>query len=154
MEVSNAPRATKEQREMAVKDVPGEVWKDIRGYETIYQVSNLGRVKHLPSTVIEFAESGEIINQRKTAEYILKAAERRSDKYLSVGLTKRGQIHVDCVHRIVARTFCPKLPEETEVHHIDRDRHNNTAANLIWLTPEDHSWIHRTRPCMQRDSVG
>ena len=128
-----------------VCDLPGEKWKDVPGHVGVYQVSNKGRVKRVPTTVMEITQSGEVISTRSTEEYILQPTARKDCGYLRVGLTRGGKVRVADVHRLVAQAFCPKLPEEIEVHHIDRDRLNNEAINLIWLTPEDHSRVHRRK---------
>ena len=69
------PRATAEQVNNSCINMDGEEWRDVPGYENIYQVSNLGRVKHLPTTIIEVSSSGEVISSRVTREYILKQCQ-------------------------------------------------------------------------------
>jgi len=143
------PRCTEEQRNLTRLGADDETWKDIPGYVGIYQISNKGRVKHLPTAIIEVTSKGEVINTRSTSEYILKASERKQDSYYCVGLVRDGKISVTKVHRLVAQAFCPRLPEQTEVHHIDHDRHNNTDDNLVWLTLDEHADKHRMRCRMQ-----
>ena len=139
------PRATTEQVNNACINIDGEEWRDVAGYENIYQVSSAGRVKHLSTTIIEVSSSGEVISSRKTKEYILKQCPNK-DGYLRVGLAKNGKVNSIGLHRVVAEAFVPKLPGQTEVHHIDRNRRNNSIDNLIWVTPEEHRLYHITRP--------
>ena len=47
------------------------------------------------------------------------------------------------VHRLVAEAFCPKIPEENIIHHIDGNKYNNNANNLMWTTNQLHKKIHR-----------
>ena len=47
------------------------------------------------------------------------------------------------VHRLVAEAFCPKIPEENIIHHIDGNKYNNNANNLMWTTSQLHKKIHR-----------
>ena len=139
------PRATAEQVNNSCINIDGEEWRDVQGYENIYQVSSAGRVKHLPTTVIEVSSSGEVISSRPTREYILKQCQN-NQTYLHIGLAKNGKVNSIGLHRVVAEAFVPKLANQIEVHHIDRNRQNNSIDNLIWLTPEEHRRCHKTRP--------
>ena len=102
-----------------------EIWKDIEGYEGLYQVSNLGRVKSL--------------NYNRTRkEKILKHG---SDKkgYLYVNLCKEGKKRNYRVHRLVAETFIDNLENKPEVNHKDEDKTNNKVENLEWVTSKENS---------------
>ena len=79
-----------------------EIWKDIKGYEGLYQVSNLGRIK----------------SKRK----ILKPIK---GEYLKVGLSKNGVQKTLYVHRLVAEAFVKNNNEFTHVNHIDENKYNN-----------------------------
>lgn len=97
-----------------------EVWKDVVGYEGLYQVSNLGRVKSL--------------NYRKNGnEAILKlrVAHKRHN-YLDVLLAKGGTTKRHKVHRLVALAFIPNPNKLPHVNHIDCDVANNRVDNLEW----------------------
>lgn len=99
-----------------------EKWKDILGYEGLYQISNLGRVKSLERT--------DSLN-RIVEEKILKP---RKDKggYLMVNLSKDGKLKTFKVHRLVALHFLPNPNNYTEVNHIDENKENNAVSNLEW----------------------
>lgn len=129
-----------------VLQLQGEKWKDVTAYEGLYQVSSYGRIKHLPTTIFEITSSGEVVNSRSTAEYILNQTVRKQDGYLCVGLFRGGKISVVKPHQLVAQAFCPKLPDDTEVHHIDRDKRNNNATNLAWVSTRDHTIMHTRKP--------
>ena len=92
-----------------------EIWKDIKGYEGLYQVSNLGRVK------------------RVTTGRILKGMNSGSG-YVQVGLYKQGVISRKLIHRSVAQAFIPNQENKSEVNHIDEDKTNNNVNNLEWST--------------------
>ena len=139
------PRATTEQVNNACINIDGEEWRDVVGYENIYQVSSLGRVKHLPTTIVEVSSSGEVIMSRTTKAYILKQCQNNQD-YLHVGLVKNGKVNSIGLHRVIADAFVPRLPSQTEVHHIDRNRQNNDVSNLMWVTAEEHDNLHRDKP--------
>ena len=107
-----------------------EVWKDIEGYEGLYQVSNFGRVKSLPNT----AHKNEII---------LKPSI--TNGYYSVALNKFGKQKRIYIHRLVAKSFIPNPYDLPKVGHKDEnnfktgDGCNNCVDNLEWCTQEENS---------------
>ena len=106
-----------------------EEWKDIEGFEGIYQVSNYGRVKSL------FLVNGWGKFGRET---ILSPYDN-GNGYLVVNFRKNGKRCPQYVHRLVARAFCRrKSPEDNVVNHIDHNRKNNNSTNLEWCTPREN----------------
>lgn len=102
--------------------MPKEIWKDIKDYEGLYQVSNLGRVKRLDN------KSGAIYRK----EHLLKPFIR--DRYESVRLSKNGSVKNYNVHRLVAEAFISNPYDCDIVNHIDADKSNNVVTNLEWCT--------------------
>lgn len=94
-----------------------EIWKDIEGYEGLYQVSNLGRVK-------AFAKKG--LPQDK----ILSCAN--SNSYRMIYLRKNGKRSYHSVHRLVAKAFIPNPKELPFVNHKNEKKADNRAVNLEW----------------------
>ena len=139
------PKKTAEQVDSARINMQGEKWADVAGYEGIYEVSNLGRVKHLPTTVLTISYHGDVVSTRKTEPYIVKQCENKQH-YKVVGLVKGKSVNSIAVHRLLAQAFLPRTPAQTEVHHKDRDRSNNSLDNLQWVTPEEHDDLHRDKP--------
>ena len=101
-----------------------EIWKDIHGYEGLYQVSNLGQVKSL-----KFGK-----------ERILKF-NLSSNNYYSVELYLNGKNKRILVHQLVAMVFLDHVIDghKIEVDHIDGNRYNNTSINLQLLTTKEHT---------------
>jgi hypothetical protein len=104
-----------------------EVWKPVPGYESLYLVSNMGRIKSLPRLV------SQKYRPHMTRETVLRPQTRRHG-YLSVWLYRDGTKRQESVHRIVAEVFCEKLPGRNEVNHINEDKQDNRAENLEWCT--------------------
>ena len=112
-------------KELNLNIVMIEVWKDIKGYEGLYQVSNIGRVKSLTRT-----------NCRK--ENILKQTNR-GNGYYCVSLSKNNIVKTFCVHRLVAEAFIPNPNNFPCVNHINEDKLDNRVENLEFCTIQYNS---------------
>ena len=109
----------------------GEVWKDIKGYEGIYQVSDLGRVKSLEREIMR--SDGKPTYQK---ECILKPKIDRG--YYRVGLRLEGIKKHFAVHRLVALSFNIPNPENKRtVDHKNEDKLDNRLENLRWATQKE-----------------
>lgn len=108
-----------------------EVWKDIAGYDGLYQVSNMGRVKSLERT-----RNMNLPGRKKRApvsERILKFGQ--SQGYQAVTLARDGVNKKIRLHKLVALAFIPNPDNKPEINHKDGNKHNNCADNLEWVTP-------------------
>ena len=103
-----------------------EIWKDIKGYEGLYQVSNLGRVKSLARTIYKVDGTTQTFKDK------IRSATFNGRGYLQVGLSKEGSYTTFKVHRLVANTFIPNPYNKTQVNHIDGNKDNNHRSNLEW----------------------
>ena len=90
-----------------------EIWKDIKGFEGHYQVSNFGRVKS-----IKFGK-----------ERILRPGKNKKG-YLRVGISKNGESKTYSVHRLVAQAFIPNLNNLPQINHKNEDKTDNRVENL------------------------
>ena len=97
-----------------------EVWKDIKGYEGKYQISNMGRVKSL--------------NYRHTGKEGIMKGVADGYGYLQVKLWKDGKDKKYMINRLVAQAFLPNPDNLPEVNHKDEDKTNNKVENLEWCT--------------------
>lgn len=116
-----------------------EVWKDIdfiKGFEGLYQVSNLGRVKSLgrviyyPNSCYNKTNEGVFRPER-----ILKAKTKR---YAGVTLSNSTKKIYPDIHRLVALAFIPNPNNKPCVNHIDGDKQNNCVSNLEWLNWDEN----------------
>lgn len=106
---------------MNVKEVNmNEVWRDIIGYEGLYQVSNLGKVRSL-------------FRYKKVLKPLLVGAG-----YYQVQLSQKGNVKVKLLHRLVAIAFLDNPNNLPCVNHKDGDKSNNTVTNLEWCTYSDN----------------
>lgn len=107
-----------------------EIWKDIEGYEGLYQVSNLGNVKSL--------------KRKGRLEERLLSQVKDKDGYLAVQLYKLGEGKRTSVHRLVANAFLPNPDNLPQVNHKDETPSHNNVDNLEWCT-QKYNNIYGTR---------
>ena len=104
-----------------------EEWRDVVGYEGLYQVSDQGRVKSLERKVPKW--DGE----RTVKERILKPAPTKYG-YLQLNLYAGGKQKALTVHRLVCEAFHENPDNKQEVNHINENKTDNRACNLEWCT--------------------
>lgn len=102
-----------------------EEWKEVKGYEGLYIVSNMGRIMNVKRGTIK--------------------AYGMSRQYKSVTLCKNGKLKTHTVHRIVAEAFIPNPMNKEEIDHIDTNPLNNEVTNLRWCTRSENNLNALTR---------
>jgi hypothetical protein len=105
-----------------------EVWKDVVGYEGLYQVSNLGNVKSVARAVKRIGQSDLPVKER-----ILKQQDDKAG-YKTAMLSKGGKLKLLKVHRLVAIAFIENPEGYPIINHKDENKQNNKADNLEWCT--------------------
>lgn len=105
-----------------------EIWKDIEGFEGLYKISNLGRVKSLARVIASI--NGK---QRVSKDKILKS-KGISSGYRAVILYKDRKEKTMYIHRLVAQAFLQNDNDYTDVNHKDGNKENNILENLEWAT--------------------
>ena len=117
---------------LSIESLHNEEWRDVVGWEGLYQVSNLGRVKSLSRSIVykdgrEYTYPSKIIKNQKV-----------STGYRSVmfyGVNGKKQYYV---HRLVAETFIPNPQNLVDVNHKDCCKTNNILINLEWCSRSDN----------------
>lgn len=116
-----------------------EEWKDVKGYEGLYQISNLGRVR-------SFIEAGS--HRRCDEPRILKTPVSSGTGYRVCGLYKNGVRKTALVHRMVAEAFIDNQDNKPQVNHKNGARDDNRVDNLEWVTCSEnvkHGFSHNGR---------
>ena len=114
------------------KEYLNEIWKPIKGYEGLYEVSNFGRIKSI----------------RFGKEKIMKL-QLKKNNYLDISLTKDGKTKRFLIHRLVAEAFIPNPDNLPEVNHKDECKTNNNVNNLEWC---DRVYNINYGTCIERRS--
>lgn len=101
-----------------------EIWKPVKDYEGLYEVSNYGNVRRI---------------WRYGREWIGACKPKHTkDGYLETTLVKNNEYKYIRTHRLVAFAFCDNPQNKTEVNHIDGNKLNNRADNLEWVTSSEN----------------
>lgn len=111
-----------------------EIWKDIKGYKDLYQVSNLGRVKSLERYKDNHGKLQKV-NEK------IKVARKDKQGYELLDLYKDNKPKTVRVHRLVAEAFIENINSKETVNHIDGNKSNNAASNLEWVSYKEQN-IH------------
>ena len=114
-----------------------EEWRDLEGFEGLYQVSNYGRVKSFVRHL-----GGKPFNYLKP--------KPDKDGYLQVSLAKNKKPHTKKIHRLVAQAFIPNPNNYPQVNHKDERKDNNNVDNLEWCT---NSYNQRYGTCSERKKL-
>jgi hypothetical protein len=114
-----------------------EIWKDIKGYEGLYQVSNYGIVKRLES-IVKYSNGYNCKHKERFLKFDRSKKNKRGNYYLRVTLSKKNKQKRFSVHQLVAIHFIQNEENKTCVNHKDGNPENNTIKNLEWCTHSEN----------------
>lgn len=106
-------------------------WRPVKGFESLYEVSNDGAVKSI----------GRYVNSRWGKTWLgphMMTLQKSKKGYFTVVLHSDGQHYTKQVHRLVAEAFIPNVNNLEQVNHKDTNKTNNNVSNLEWVTPEEN----------------
>lgn len=117
-----------------------EIWKDIPGYEGIYQVSNIGNVKSLV-----FNKHRHYYKKDYSSRLLSKIKNNMGYYYVNLYNRKGVGYKRYLIHRLVAIAFIPNPDNKPFIDHINTNPTDNRVENLRWVTAKENSNNHRTR---------
>lgn len=128
-------------------------WRNIHGYEGLYQVSDTGEVRS-----VDRITTGS--RTRKIKGVVLKKTKTTTG-YLAVTLCKDGKPKIEKVHRLVAKAFIENPNGKPNINHIDNNPLNNNVSNLEWCTQSENLYHayrigaakQSTKPKIATDSI-
>lgn len=103
-----------------------EIWKDIKDYEGLYQISNLGRIKSL----------------RYNKERLLTPIKNNKTNYIHINLCKHKVNKTHYIHRLLGCAFVDNKDNKPHINHKNGVRDDNRIENLEWVTPKENH-IHK-----------
>jgi hypothetical protein len=118
-----------------------EIWKPIEGFETLYEVSNTGKVRRCAGWI----KNGKTTKRYAESLIIALDVNKQRHNYIYCHLYKNNKICTRQIHRLVAAAFIPNTNALPEVNHIDGNKNNNCVNNLEWCTDKEnkqHAWAN------------
>lgn len=111
-----------------LKELPDEVWVPIKGFEDLYEISNYGRLKHLPR-FRNYSKGKKIMYGEKISEY-----RPSIQNYARTALRKDNEIYQISIHVVVGLHFLEPVEGKDWINHKDGNKRNNHVSNLEWST--------------------
>jgi len=133
-----------------IEEIEGEVWRPINGYEELYAVSNMGRVKMIGRKWLRTDDIG--VSERINLERIMPAFLSHNG-YHRVALYKDKKVKKYQLHRLVAQEFIPNPENKKEINHINGVKLDNIPENLEWCTRQENA-IHACRTGLMKPMKG
>lgn len=109
-----------------------EIWKDVVGYDGLYLVSNLGRIKS-KERIVKNSHGKRLVKEKILSTFISNSG------YYAIVLHKTRPIFkLNYIHRLVANAFIPNENNLEQVNHIDGNKLNNNVFNLEWCSRSEN----------------
>lgn len=118
-----------------------EIWKPVPGWESLYEVSDQGRIRSLDRPVVQLSRSGNlctVVYKGKVLKPRPGGGRLKGDRYRQISLAKDNSPVNAYIHHLVAEAFLGPKPDGAEVNHKDCDKTNNALANLEYVSRDEN----------------
>lgn len=143
---------------LSTQNLENEIWKPVKGFEGLYEVSNLGEVKTVERTILRKSALG------KFSEYLVKSAIKKpyqnKSGYVTIAIIKENKTITTYLHRIIAEAFVERISEtDIVVNHINGIKNDNRIENLEWVTSSTNNvhaldtGLRSTRKSMTKEFI-
>ena len=119
-----------------------EIWKDVKGFEGLYSISNFGKVKSMERFVKNGKDKQRLQKEHEVKTYI----NWNRNGYVYCNLYKDNKAYPKKVHRLIAEAFILNPDNLPQVNHKDGNKQNNCVDNLEWVTDvqnKKHGWDNK-----------
>lgn len=121
-----------------------EIWKDVVGYNGVYEISNLGHIRSTDRVIMRKGSPSKLSGKRLKTHLV--------QGYETVTLHKNGKRKPEYIHRLVLIAFGERVPGKNTVNHIDGNKLNNKIDNLEWCTIAENN-AHAIRMGLRSDNL-
>jgi hypothetical protein len=119
-------------------DFEGEIWRDVKGFDGFYSISNFGRVR-AEARYVRTGRGGERLSKQRIMKQQVKMRHGLYNGWMGVIFSVNNEVYTQKVHQLVGRAFCRALKKGEMYYRIDGDSKNNRAEN-IGITTSDQSF--------------
>ena len=133
--------ATPGTDQLTCDELMNEVWHPVPGWETLYEVSDLGKVRSFDRPVIQLSRSGNpvtVVYKAKQLKPRPAGGRKDGERYCQVTLAKDNKNFPRYVHHLVVAAFIGPRPDGAEVNHKDCDKTNNALDNLEYVSRDEN----------------
>ena len=115
-----------------------EIWKPVKDYEGLYEISNLGRIRSC-DRIVSFGK------QKRLSKGKILIQNTAGSNYNHIKLSKNNIVKRKYIHRLVCEAFIPNTENKPEINHINENKRDNRVENLEWVTKKEN---------MNRNDIG